>query len=242
MSDGTSGSIPVRQPHSDPNKVRVLVAHDWPTYAQALELLLTEVGSEVEVVGRASCHASALDLAVQTLPDVLLIDLHLSREDCLDLLDELREIVPRARSILLADHIDDRLVVKALQKGAGACLDRAIAAPDLVATIQLVAAGHSVFPNTIVARLAWTAEQRMEAKLLALSLTERESQLLELVSRGMETHHIATQLFLSEATVKKHCSHLYLKLGVHNRVQAAVYAVKTGLVKHAESPSEATEA
>jgi DNA-binding NarL/FixJ family response regulator len=201
--------------------IRVLVADDHAVVRQGLRTFL-DLQEDIEVVGEAGDGASALAAAEELSPDVVLVDLVMPGVDGIEAIRGLRERVPSARAIVLSSFIDDEKLFPAVRAGAAGYLLKDVQPQELVEAIRTVHAGGALLHPKVASRLL--------EELTTDPLTPREREVLGLIGRGMANKVIARELSLSEKTVKAHVSSILAKLGVTGRTQAALYAVRAGLV------------
>ena len=201
--------------------IRVLVVEDHHVVRQGLVALLNVVDG-LEVVGEAADGVEAIAQYRKHLPDIALIDLRLPRLTGVEVIERIRMETPHARFIVLTTYDGDEDIYRALQAGARAYLLKGMTSEELIAAIRAVHAGKSHIPPAIAQRLA----ERMGTE----ELTPREFDVLEQIVRGLSNKDIATELEISEATVKTHINNLLSKLGVTDRTQAATAALQRGIV------------
>lgn len=201
--------------------IRVLIADDHAVVRQGLRTFL-DLQDDIEVVAEASDGAEALAAAEQHAPDVVLIDLVMPNVDGIEAIRGLRERVPHARAVVLSSFIDDEKLLPAVRAGAAGYLLKDVQPQELVAAIRTVHEGGALLHPRVASRLL--------EELTTDPLTPREHEVLALIGRGMANKAIALELSLSEKTVKAHVSSILAKLGVADRTQAALYAVRAGLV------------
>ena len=201
--------------------IRVLVVEDHHVVRQGLVALLNVVDG-IEVVGEAADGVEAITQYRKHQPDITLIDLRLPRMGGVDVIQRIRMETPNARFIVLTTYDGDEDIYRALQAGARAYLLKGMTTEELIATIRAVHAGKSHIPPAIAQRLA----ERMGTE----ELTPREFDVLEQIVHGKSNKEIATELEISEATVKTHINSLLGKLGVTDRTQAATAAIQRGIV------------
>jgi DNA-binding NarL/FixJ family response regulator len=197
--------------------IRVLIVDDHPAVRRGLRTFL-ELADGLEVAGEAADGPAALDLAAETAPDVILLDMLLPGMDGVEVLHELRRRGLICR-VLVVTSFSDRLVA-AIRAGARGYLSKDVAPEALVAAVRAVAAGHVLLEPDAVPALTG-------APLAAL--TARERDVLTLLAEGRSNREIAGRLYLSEKTVKAHLAAIFRKLGVTNRTQAAMMAVQMGV-------------
>jgi two-component system NarL family response regulator len=201
--------------------IRVLVVEDHHVVRQGLVALLNVVDG-LEVVGEAADGVDAITQFRKHQPDVTLMDLRLPRMGGVDVIQRLRMETPGARFIVLTTYDGDEDIYRALQAGARAYLLKGMTSEELITTIRAVHAGKSHIPPAIAEKLA----ERMGTE----ELTPREFDVLEQIVMGKSNKEIATELEISEATVKTHINSLLGKLGVTDRTQAATAAIQRGIV------------
>ena len=201
--------------------IRVVIADDHAVVRQGLRTFL-DLQEDVEVVGEAADGAEALEAAERLSPDVVLIDLVMPGVDGIEAIRGLRERAPAVRAIVLSSFIDDEKLFPAVRAGAAGYLLKDVQPQELVEAIRTVHAGGALLHPRVASRLL--------EELATDPLTPREREVLALIGRGMANKVIARELSLSEKTVKAHVSSILAKLGVTDRTQAALYAVRAGLV------------
>ncbi|MFC9971763.1 response regulator [Spirillospora sp. NPDC127200] len=207
--------------------IRVLIADDHPIVRQGLRTFLG-VQEDIEVVGEAEDGVSAVSLAESLEPDIVLMDLKMPGADGLAALTELRARGVRARVLVLTSVTERGHVLPAVQAGAAGYLYKDVEPRALVQAIKAVHDGHVLLaPDAAEAMVR--AEQAGADERGPASLTEREREVLVQIARGRSNREIARALVVSEKTVKTHVSNLLMKLGVQDRTQAALYAVRHGL-------------
>jgi two-component system, NarL family, response regulator LiaR len=205
--------------------IKVLLVDDHAVVRQGLRMFLS-LDKELEVVGEASNGKEALALARQVQPDVVLMDLLMPGMDGIAATAIIRRELPDIEVIALTSVLEDRLVVDAIRAGAIGYLLKDTNADELCQAIKAAAAGQVQLSPQAAARLM--REVRIPDSPEAL--TARETEVLRLVARGQANKEIATTLSISEKTVKTHVSNILDKLSVASRTQAALYAVRIGLV------------
>ena len=216
--------------------IRVLVCDDQSLVRSGFRMIL-EARPDLEVVGEAEDGLQAVELAGQTDPDVVLMDVRMPN---LDGVEATRRIVGSGnpvRVIVLTTYDVDEHVHDALRAGASGFLLKDVQPTQLVDAIRVVAAGDALLAPSVTRRLldrfARTLPDAMPPPDSLSSLTEREVEVLRLLATGLSNAELAERLFVSEATVKTHVSSVLHKLGVRDRVQAVVLAYDTGLVRPA---------
>lgn len=222
---------------ASPTPVRVLLVDDQPLLRTGFRMIL-EAEPDIVVVGEAGDGAAAVDAARALQPDVVLMDVRMPR---MDGVEATRRVTAEAgdhgpRVLVLTTFDLDEYVIEALRAGAAGFLLKDVPADDLVDAIRVVARGDAVVAPSITRRLLDRFASRLpsgreQTPDVLPQLTEREREVLRYVARGMSNAEIAGVLFLSETTVKTHVGNVLTKLGVRDRVQAAVYAYESGLVR-----------
>lgn len=203
--------------------IRVLLVEDHFIVRQGLQMLLAQDPS-IEVVAAVGDGLAAMDVFSSLQPDVTLTDLQLPRQGGAETIRRIREQFPEARFLVLTTFDGDEDIYRALQAGARGYVLKGMDPAELIAAIHAVHAGRRHIPPAVAEKLA----ERMANE----QLTTREREVLERISEGRSNREIATELFISEATVKTHVNSLLAKLGVADRTRAAVVAIERGLVSH----------
>jgi DNA-binding NarL/FixJ family response regulator len=203
--------------------ITVLVADDHPVVRQGVSVLLS-VHEDMSVVGEAANGTDTLEMAARLRPDVLLLDLKLPGVDGFGVLGQLPERSPATRALVLTSVIDPAQVTLALRAGAAGFLYKDVDPDALVRAIRSVHDGHTVLAHEAAALLA-VRPGGQDGRGLD-SLTGREREVLSLLAGGRSNREIARTLGVSEKTIKTHVSAILAKLGVADRTQAAVLAVR----------------
>jgi two-component system, NarL family, response regulator LiaR len=213
--------------------IRILIADDHSVVRQGLRMFLG-LDPELEVIGEARDGAEALLRAHELHPDVVLIDLLMPVMDGIAAIGAIKRELPDIELIALTSVLDDNSVVGAVRAGAIGYLLKDTEADDLRRAIKAAAAGQVQLSPKAAARLM----REVRAPDSPEALTEREVDVLRLLAQGLANKQIARNLRIGEKTVKTHVSNILAKLGVPSRTQAALYAVRIGLVS-ADQLSEA---
>jgi NarL family two-component system response regulator LiaR len=208
--------------------IRVLVVDDHAVVRQGLRTFL-ELQDDIEVVGEAADGEQALASAAALEPDVVLMDLVMPRLDGVSALQRLRERAPATRVIVLTSFLDDDKVLPAVRAGAAGYLLKDVQPAELVRAIRMVDRGEALLHPAVAARvLRELAGDDTRAERNEL-LTPRELEVLALLAGGRANKAIARELGVAEKTVKTHVGNILGKLGLSDRTQAALYAVREGL-------------
>ena len=210
--------------------IRVLIADDHAVVRQGLRTFL-DLQADIDVVGEAADGEEAVAVAAEHAPDVILLDLVMPRLDGIGALRRLRETVPAARVIVLTSFGEDERLFTALRAGASGYLLKDVEPAELVRSIRTVHTGGAPLSPAVAARVVEElASGGGAGRAAADDLTPRELEVLCLIARGLSNKRIALELGVAEKTVKTHVSHVLAKLGLSDRTQAALYAVREGLV------------
>ena len=209
--------------------IRVVIADDHAVVRQGLRTFL-DLQPDIDVVGEASDGAEAVTAAGELHPDVILLDLVMPELDGIAALRRLREVAPAARVIVLTSFGEDERLFAALRAGATGYLLKDVEPAELVRGIRTAYAGQSPLSPAVAARVVEELASGGARGAPADELTPRELEVLCLIARGRSNKRIALELGVAEKTVKTHVSHVLAKLGLSDRTQAALYAVREGLV------------
>jgi two-component system, NarL family, response regulator LiaR len=210
--------------------IRVLIVDDHAVVREGLRTFL-ELQDGLEVVGEACDGSEALEQARQLHPDVILMDLVMPKLDGVAAMRALRKATPESRVIVLTSFLDDERLMPAIQAGAAGYLLKNVEPAELARAVRAAHRGETILDPTVAARLVRSiAAGHTGPAALRERLTGREREVLELIARGRSNKRIALELGISEKTVKTHVGHLLEKLGVSDRTQAALLAVRDGLV------------
>jgi DNA-binding NarL/FixJ family response regulator len=213
--------------------VRVVLADDQPLVRAGLRLLIADA-PDLAVAGEAGTGAQAVQLVKDLRPDVVVMDIRMPGMDGIDATRMITADPATARVVVLTTFDDDDYVYAALRAGASGFLVKDMALEDILAAIRVVAAGDGLIAPSVTRRLiaqfAGRAGPEPPPPRETGGLTERETEVLTLVGRGLSNAEIAASLFITAGTAKAHVAHLLAKLGARDRVQLVIAAYDAGLV------------
>lgn len=209
---------------------RVLVVDDQTLFRTGLTSLLSE-DERVEVVGQAPDGAEAVKLALKFKPDVVLMDIKMPNVDGIEATRQIIDGVPGVKVLILTTFETDSQVIQALKAGASGYVLKDSSAAAIVSSIVAVTAGEKVMASAVANRVLEMLTGTTTPKEFYDGLTNREIEILKLLANGMANKQIAYRLKISEKTVRNHVSNMYEKLGIYDRSQAVLYAVRKGLVE-----------
>ena len=208
--------------------IRILVVDDHAVVREGLRTFLG-LQDGLAVVGEAADGEEAVRVAEQLRPDVVLMDLVMPRVDGVGAMRELRRRLPEARVIVLTSFLEDERLLPAIQAGAAGYLLKNAQPQEIARAVRAAHDGQALLDPAVAARLV-DAIAQPAGEPPREPLTTREREVLALIARGMSNKRIARELGVAEKTVKTHVGHVLAKLGVADRTEAAVHAVRTGLV------------
>ena len=212
--------------------IRVLIVDDHDLFRTGLRNLLEEQG--VQIVGEAGSGNEALRFVRELAPDVVVMDLNMPGISGVEATRHIASIAPLTRVVVLTISDQDADVMDAILSGACGYLLKDASINELVAGIQSAAVGESLISPTIAAkvlqRVRASSSQTDIADTIRAELSDREIEVLKLIANGKDNAMIAAELHISPKTVKNHISNILMKLQIDNRIQAAVYAVRSGIV------------
>jgi DNA-binding NarL/FixJ family response regulator len=210
--------------------VRVVVVDDEPLVREVIVTLLRG-DPRIEIVGTGGDGQQAIELTGRLRPDVVLMDIRMPRMDGIQASREIKARWPDMRVVLLTSFREDGYVLEGVMAGADGYLLKSTTPAALIASLMAVAAGHQVIEQDIEQHVAGLlARNSSKREQLYDSLTPRELQMLAMLARGQSVKAIAAELCITEHTARNHLSNIYHKLGVFDRTQAILYALRKGLV------------
>lgn len=209
--------------------IRILVVDDHGVVREGVRMYLA-LDPELEVVGEATNGAEAVRLTRQLKPDIVLMDLLMPEMDGVAATEAIRGEMPDTEVIALTSVLEDQAIYRAMRAGAIGYLLKDTKADELVRAIKAAAAGQVQLSPEVAAQLM----REVGVPESPEKLTERETEVLRLLAQGKANKEIAAELVIGEKTVKTHVSNILSKLSVSSRTQAALYAVRIGLVSSDE--------
>jgi two-component system NarL family response regulator len=220
-------------PVGDP--IRVLVVDDHALFRRGLEMVLAHE-DDIDVVGEAEDGAEAVEKAVETTPDIVLMDVRMPRRSGIDACTAIKDAVPSSKIIMLTISDEEADLYEAIKAGATGYLLKEISIDEVAAAVRAVHGGQSLISPSMASKLlnefASMIKRDDEREQVPVPrLTEREMEVLRLVAKGLNNREIAKQLFISENTVKNHVRNILEKLQLHSRMEAVVYAVREKLLE-----------
>jgi DNA-binding NarL/FixJ family response regulator len=208
------------------DKISVLIADDHLVVREGLDAMLHS-SDEFEIVGQAVDGLEALRLVEELRPDVVLIDVQMPKMDGIEATRRITQQVPATNVVILSSFDEDDYIYKAIQAGARGYVLKDIDLNALLDVIRAAAQGESVLPPAIATKLV----EHISAQRTQVSLTQREQEVLCLLAKGLRNKEIASQLNITERTVKSHVANIIAKLGVSSRTEAVSQALKERRVK-----------
>jgi len=209
--------------------IRILVADDHAIVREGLRwLIATEPG--MELVGEAADGVEAVAQARKLHPDIILMDLVMPRKGGIEAIGEIKQAFPDARILVLTSFAEDDKVFPAIKAGASGYLLKDTAPQELLRAIRDVCQGFPSMHPAIARKVMQELQRPPDLPPTAEPLTEREANVLKLVARGLTNEDIAKALYISERTARTHVSNILRKLHLANRTQAALYALREGLI------------
>lgn len=209
--------------------IGVLIVDDHALVRKGLAALLN-VRSEVHLVGEANCCVEAVQMATKQCPDVILMDLDMPGEDGIQAISQIKRKQQSSKILVLTSYSDDEHVIAAMQAGADGYLLKTSMPVDLLRAIREVYQGKMPLDPSVTSTVIRELNRPQESPNDDLNnLTDREIEVIKLITGGYSNQAIAGQLMISDRTVSTHVSHILTKLNLDNRTQAALYALRVGL-------------
>lgn len=206
----------------EPRATRVFLLDDHEVVRRGLAELFASAGG-LEVVGEASTAAEALRRIPAAAPDVAVLDARLPDGSGIDVCRDIRSAHPEVRCLILTSYNDDDAVVAAVMAGAAGYVLKEVRGASLVEAVRQVASGRSLLDPSVTEHILRRLRDGATRDPVLASLTDREREILDLITEGLTNRQIGDRLFLAEKTVKNYVSGLLAKLGMERRTQAAVY-------------------
>lgn len=208
--------------------IRVILVDDHEMVRMGLAAYLA-TQADIEIIGEAADGKAGVQLALETKPDVILMDLLMEGMDGISATKELTRVLPESKVIVLTSFLDDDKLYPALEAGARSYLLKTSRASEIAAAIRQTAQGESVLEAKVTGKVI-SKMRRSEEDKRHEQLTSREMQVLKLIAEGKTNQQIADQLFITVKTVKTHITNLLSKLELDDRTKAAIYAHRHKLV------------
>ncbi len=210
--------------------IRILVVDDESVVRDGVVAILS-FQTDMKVVGEAQDGLKAVEIAKQTKPDVVLLDMHMPKLNGLDAIPKLKEVSPKSRILVLTSFAESDRVYQTIKAGALGFLLKDATRVQLLQAIRDVSNGQASIQPAIAMKVINEIDHPAELMYTADPLTPRELETLKLIARGLSNQEIATTLVVHERTVAKYVSSILEKLHLANRTQAALYAVREGLAE-----------
>jgi DNA-binding NarL/FixJ family response regulator len=236
-------SGPERRRRPGEERVRILIVDDHVLFRVGIAQILSKE-SDLEVVAEAEDARSALEAALESSPNIVLMDLSLPQPGGIETTQRIKRELPSTSVIVLAVQEDEDALFDAIKAGAAAFVLKDISPNDLVAIIRRVSSGEYLINDKVFSQPAVASRVLKEFRELAVygqeaqpifaPLSPREVEILDNIAQGMTNKQVAYQLSISEQTVKNHMSSILRKLSVNDRTQAVVYAMRQGWIKMPE--------
>jgi DNA-binding NarL/FixJ family response regulator len=208
--------------------IRMLVADDHEVVRTGLVSLLAD--SNVEIIAEAGNGHEAVQMAVAHRPDVVLLDIRMPDSDGLEALEKIRQELPQARVIMLSTYDNPTYVARAVALGACDYLLKGASRQDILDCVTAAAEGRPPHHASQLIKVAAAMSKEASSNGESLPLTQRETQVLRHLALGLSNREIGRSLTISIETVKEHVQNILRKISVTDRTQAAVWAVRKGLV------------
>ena len=208
--------------------IRLLIADDHAVVRAGLRSMTA--GSDIEIVAEASDGAQAFALAGEHRPDVVLLDVRMPNSDGITCLGRLRTEFPDLPVLMFSAYDNPTYIARTVALGAAGYLVKTVGQNEILSSIRRVATGETIWNRDELRRVTGALSTPRAAVDLEVPLTKRESEVLKQLALGLSNREIAQALSISYETVKEHVQHILRKVGVSDRTQAAVWAVRKGLV------------
>jgi two-component system, NarL family, response regulator LiaR len=216
------------------SQIKLIIVDDHAMVRKGMRAFLSEF-EDIYVIGEASDGWKAVDLVKQLEPDVVLLDLFMPGMDGIEAIQRLLAVQPHLGIVILTAFAKEEKVMEAIQAGALGYVVKDAQPEELVQSIRLVSTGIPAISPGIAWKILHGGKGTLEKTSRRMELSEREVEVLRLLTKGKTDQEIASQLVLSDVTIRTHVSRILMKLGLQNRVQAALYCVRSGIVSLEET-------
>jgi DNA-binding NarL/FixJ family response regulator len=206
--------------------IRVFLLDDHEVVRRGVREMLEAGGDDLVVAGEAGTADEALRRIPAVAPDVAVLDVRLPDGNGVEVCREIRSRHPEVRCLMLTSFADDEALFDSIMAGAAGYVLKQVRGSDLVDSVRRVAAGQSLLDPTVTAKVLERLRRGPEAEEGGVHLTDQERRLLDLLAEGLTNRQIGERMYLAEKTVKNYVSNLLMKLGMHRRTEAAVYAAR----------------
>jgi DNA-binding NarL/FixJ family response regulator len=213
-----------------PDSIRILVADDHPVVREGLSAMLGRE-DDFDVVGQAIDGREALDLTARLGPNVVLMDLKMPRMDGVEAIRQIKEKFPATEILVLTTFDSDEYIFQGIEAGSRGYLLKDAPREELFRAVRTVARGESLLQPTVAARLVNRFAELSRRTAPEETLSDRELEVLRCMARGAANKEIASELVISESTVKTHATNIFQKLGASDRTQAVTIALQRQLIR-----------
>jgi DNA-binding NarL/FixJ family response regulator len=208
--------------------IRIVIADDHEVVRAGIKALLA--GTDIRVIGEATTGKAALKLVAKHKPDLVVLDVRMPDGDGLDCLARIKLDQPEARVVMFSGYDNPTYVARAVALGAGGYISKSVSRDDFIEAIRTAATGETIWSRDELRRVTGALSAPRPGNEVDVPLTKRENEVLKQLAFGLTNKEIAQSLGISYETVKEHVQHILRKIGVSDRTQAAVWAVRKNLV------------
>jgi DNA-binding NarL/FixJ family response regulator len=211
--------------------IRIIICDDQEIVCQGLRTILSH-DTRIKVIDVANDGQEAIEMAIKHQPDLILMDLKMPGTNGIQATQRIHQLYPQIKILILTTYDDDEWLFDAIRAGASGYLLKDTPANQLIESIIGTASGNNYIDPKITGKLLNNiVQQRQPLATTHIQLTEREREILQRMARGLSNADIARELYLSEGTVRNYTSALFARLGVSDRTQAVIVALRYGLVQ-----------
>jgi NarL family two-component system response regulator LiaR len=215
--------------------IKIVIVDDHAMVRKGMKAFLGEF-EDLQVIGDASDGWKAIELVDQLEPDMVLLDLFMPGMDGIETIQRLMAIQPHLKIVVLTAYVKEDKVIEAIKAGALGYVAKESQPDELLQTIRIASTGTPAISPSIAWKILHASLDGHEnASQKKMELSEREAEVLRLLTKGKSDQEIASQLVLSNVTIRTHISRILMKLGLENRVQAALYCIRAGMVSLEET-------